>query len=156
MLLLTPFHRILAPITPLPRVSHSKFVTNLYGWVRLLSASLLLNLSAVYLSTHGLPLSMNRPRLVEISLGFLSIPLTLPMIGAFISGIGVASIAYWPPRSRKVKLHLGALRLLVVTLCVISVGLMYRTTTNPEGLLNAIIVACTTMLVATPVQRALS
>jgi hypothetical protein len=156
MLVLVPLHRILAPTTYLPRASHSPFVANLYGWTRLLFVSLLLNLFVVYLSTHGLPPSLNRPRLTDISLGSLSITFTLPMIGASIAGIAVASIAYWPPRFRQVTRHFGTLRLLLVTLCVILLGLLYRATLNSEGFLIAIMTACVAMLAATPVQRALS
>jgi hypothetical protein len=156
VLLLAPLHRILAPIKPLPRASYSPFIMNLYGWTRLLLVSLLLNLFVVYLSTHGLPSSMNRPRLADISLGSFNIVLTLPMIGAFTSGVAVASILYWPPRFRYVRWHFGVLRLLVATLCLMSVGLMYRNTANPEGFLNAIVIACVAMFVAIPVQRSLS
>ena len=156
MLVLVPLHRILAPITPLPKASHSPFITNLYGWTRLLFVSLLLNLFVVYLSTRGLPPSLNRPSLTDISLGSLHITLTLPMIGASISGIAVASIAYWPPKFRRVTGHFGTLRLLLVTLCVISLGLLYRGTFNSEGFLISIMIACVAMLAATPVQQALS
>jgi len=154
MLVLAPLHRILAPITPLPKASHSPFITNLYGWTRLLFVSLLLNLFVVHLSTRGLPPSLNKPSLADISLGSLRI--TLPMIGAFVSGIAVASIAYWSPKFRQVKGLFGTLRLLLVTLCVISLGLLYRGTFNSEGFLIAIMIACVAMLAATPVQRALS
>ena len=156
MLVLAPLHRILAPITSLPRASHSPLITSLYGWTRLLFVSLLLDLFVVYLATRGLPPSLNKPRLTDITIDSLTITLTLPMIGAFVSGIAIASIAYWSPKFREVRGHFGTLRLIVATLCVVSLGLMYRATSNSEGFLTAITIACAAMLAATPVQRALS
>ena len=156
MLVLVPLHRILAPTTSLPRASHSPLITSLYGWTRLLFVSLLLDLFVVYLATRGLPPSLNKPRLTDITIDSLTITLTLPMIGAFVSGIAIASIAYWSPKFREVRGHFGTLRLIVATLCVVSLGLMYRATSNSEGFLTAITIACAAMLAATPVQRALS
>ena len=155
VLLLTPLYKSLAPIKSLPKASHSSILTNLYGLARLLFVTLFLSLCVVYLSTRELPLSLNRPRLAEISLGFLTITLTLPMVGAFVSGIGVAAILYWPPKFRQVQWRLGILRLTVVTLCVISIGLMYRADVHSEWFLNIIMISCVAMLAATPLQRVL-
>ncbi len=155
-LLLTTLHKRLAPVNIIlpSQITRSPFITNIYGLIRLVSITLLINLYVIYLSTYGLLQNMNTP--VLISLDFLNFPLTIPMIGAFVSGIAIASIAYWPPKFRQMKWHFGILRLMIVTLSILTLGFMYRSTTNPESLLNAIIIACVATFVATPVQRAVS
>ncbi len=156
MLLFIPFHRGLAPIAPLPKVKHSQLFTNLYGLVRLLITSLLLNLFVTYLSTYKLPSGFNEPVFSTLSFGSFTVELTLPMLGAFVAGIAIASIFYWPPQCRQVKWRFGFLRLLMVVLCVVACGLMYRSAETPLGLFNAVIVASVAMFVVTPVQYILS
>jgi len=78
------------------------------------------------------------------------------MIGAFISGLAIASIFYWPPNYRKVKWKLGILRLLVVVACIGGIGFLYRSAAIPDMFLNTIIVSSVTMFIMTPVQYALS
>ncbi len=156
MLLFIPLHGGLAPITPLPKVNHSQLFTNLYGLIRLLIASLLLSLFVAYLSTYKLPSGFNEPVFSTLSFGSFTVELTLPMLGAFVAGIAIASIFYWPPKCRQVKWRFGFLRLLVVVLCVVAFGLMYRSAETPLGLFNAVIVASVAMFILTPVQYAFS
>ena len=156
VILLTPLHRKLASLTVSPIVSFPPFLIGMYGWIRFLFVSLLLNLSVMYLSTLGLPHSLNVPKLANISLGFMDITLTVPMLGAFVAGVAVASIAYWPPKFRQLKGRFGTLRLLLVMLSLITIGFMYRLPVNTEWYLNTIMIACIAMFIATPVQRSLS
>jgi hypothetical protein len=157
IILLIPLHKGLAPVTiSPPKLNLPSYIIILYGWMRFLFVSLLLNLFFVYLSTRGLPSRLNVPKLANISLELIEFALTLPMAGAFVAGLAIASILYWPPKSRGLTSHFGILRLLLVILCIISIGFMYRMSTNSQGYIYAVIIAGVAMVVAAPVQRSLS
>ena len=163
VLLLTPLHRKLAPITYSPKTRFPRLVQYLYGWTRLSIVSLLLALFSVYLSVYQLLPSSNTLGLADVSLGFLDFTLTIPMLGAFISGMTMASIVFWIPKSRQpkeqftaVRLLTTTLRLLVVVLGVALVGFLYSGALNPENYLAVIAATCVAMLVMVPIQRSLS
>ena len=101
ILVLVPFHRRLAPITEYPMslltVNVPSFLTSVYGWMRFLLVSVLLNLTVVLLSLQVLPGQGLEPMLAMISAGPVHVPVTWPSFGATVAGILGAVLGYWPP-----------------------------------------------------------
>jgi hypothetical protein len=158
MLLLTPIHRKLAPIYSSAPENQSSFLNTLYGLARLLFITLLLVFSATYWATFGLPPAQNQPVLTYLSFGIVDIPVSLPMTGAFVAGIAIALLVYFPPGFREITIarYFRVLRALLAVACVIVLVLMYQTFVDPTGFLKATIAASGAVLLAAPVQRVLS
>lgn len=156
VLLLTPAHRHLAPVAVLPQLSMSQRMRNVYGWARVLIVGLLLNVFCVHIATFKLSAALQGPQLGRIIFGSTVVILTSPIVGAFMCGLGVAALVYWPPKHRRVTWNLGIVRLLLATVCAVTTGLLYRIPVEPEIYLVAVISTAVLMLAMTSVQRVLS
>ena len=153
---LTPLHRKIAPVDPRPDTGRLPLVDNLVGWGRLIPVVLLIGFAVVYFSTYRLPTSLNTPQLYDISLGSIDIPVTRSMLGAFFAFLGVASVAYWPPKAREVSQHFATVRLILAALSLAGVGLLYRGAVDPQSFIHTAIASSLIAIVALPLQRALS
>lgn len=153
--LLTPLHRRLASITSLPAKGMSQRMKNIYGWTRVLIVALLLDIFFAHLTTYKISIQ-SLPELVQVSLGPLHLTLTSLAVGAFLCGLGWITIAYRPPKFREVTWHLGIVRLLLFIGCVAVLIALYSSAVNKDTYLGVIVIAGIGMLLATPVQRALS
>jgi hypothetical protein len=158
MLLLAPFHRKLAPIYSSPLESRSPAFNTIYELGRLVIVTLLLNSFAAYWATFKLHPLRNEPIIGYLLLGFMDLPVSLPMIAAFIAGLAVASLFYWPPTYRETEFtwYFLTIRILIVLGCIIALGLIYQTLPDPIGFFKAIIAAAGAMFLAVPIQRVFS
>ena len=132
-------------------------VANIYGWIRLFLAWLLIVMGIAFVVGRLLPTSLNAPFLAEVVLDKVRLTFTVPMVGAALAGVMIGALIYWAPPFRKVTQKLLLVRLLLVILAFIAIGLLYRgQAAQPVGYLNALILGGITAVLAAPLQRVLS
>jgi len=156
--LLIPLYRALAPLRVLPEHTFPAWLQNIYGWIRLLIASVLVGLAAVYFATHWLSTDQ-QPKVSDFYQFKLPNNLTEVSIitaSAIASALIIAAVFYWPPQFREVQWRLGFIRLLLVITGIITIGLLYRTPINPQPILNTLQLTSVIMMLGIPIQRALS
>lgn len=156
--LLIPLHRAMAPIQVLPERSYPAWLTNLYGWTRLLVASALVIVATVYFSTLWLAADQ-QPKVsdfYEINLLSRLTGMSIVTAATIAGALAIAAVIYWPPQFRRVKWRLGFIRLLIFIAGVVVIGFLYRAPINPELILVTLQYTGIMLLLGIPIQRALS
>lgn len=156
--MLTPLQHRIAPVSAAsPNPALHPAVANIYGWIRLLLAWLLIVAGIALVVGRLLPASLNAPFLAEVVADKASLRVTVPMAGAALAGVMIGALIYWAPSFRKVTQKLLLVRLLLVIVAFIAIGLLYRGQAGqPVGYLNALILGGIAAVLAAPLQRVLS
>jgi hypothetical protein len=158
VLVLTPLQHRIAPISALPSGPYlHPVVANIYGWIRLLLAWLLIVIGIALVVGSLLPAPLNTPFWTEITVGQFRFMFTAPMVGAALACIVIGSVIYWPPAFRRVTRNLLLVRLLLAVMAFVAIGMLYSNyAIEPVGYLDALILGVGLALLATPLQRTLS
>jgi hypothetical protein len=159
LLLLLPLQHSLAPIhTNLLLEAHwPAWLSNIYGWLRLIMASIAIILIIAYasmsLSPNTFHLQVSELQLPDI-VGNFSINSTFA--GALLTGCIIASIAFWPPRFRQVKGTMGLFRFGFLLLCGLCIGVVYHNLPQTYFFTFTIKFTVIAMILTIPLQRSLS
>lgn len=150
-LLLAPVHRRLAPlpsVTPLGSVL--PFSHRGLSWLRLIATSLAIDCLAVFIVSQY----VGQFSQIVSSFPVLN-SLRLLAVSAFLAGLAVSALAYWPPRFRQLP-ALGAVRLLLFIASLALWIVVVRASSAAEAYFLAALLASTLIVVAVPLQRSLS
>jgi hypothetical protein len=155
------FTLIYQPLTPLSNpikipIQLPRQLAHALGWIWLAAVCVVLAGLVATLLTFRLSAYVNQPVLSSFRLGSLRVLVSYPFLVCMASALAVAAICCYPPAFRKLPGKTGLLRFLIIIACLAGVGYIFWKTNDPASLTSTLPYAIGLMILAIPLQRALS